>query len=113
MIRRWPCIVLAMLCCLLVGPVSALALEAPAWSGSKQHEAKFRQDWYACYSEAQKTVPPVNLQVAGTQSMVTVALALEDRNRAVQDLTMACMAARGYVIPEKAAPVDPPGPKGK
>jgi len=77
-------------------PLSASAIEAPAWSGPKDHEAKYRQDWYACYSEAERTVPAVSVQAAGQQSMTTVALALAMRSNSVRDLTLACMRARGY-----------------
>ena len=82
---------------ILMVPSVALGIERPVWIGLKSLEAKYRQDWYACYSEAEKTIPAVNLQAVGEGSMTTVAMALAVRGNSVRDLALACMDARGYV----------------
>ncbi len=118
MTTRRPCIAVTMLCCLLAAATSAVAVDTPPWDGPKNLETKYRQDWYACYTEAEKTMPPVNLQVSGDQSMYAVGIAIAARNKSVGDLALACLGARGYSqtqdkVPAVAPAVVPPASKTK
>ena len=88
-------ILLAPVWLLALAPPS-LAIDTPTFTGPKHLEAKYRQDWYACYSEAERTVPAVNVQAAGQQAISSVAIALAVRNKSVENLAFACMGARGY-----------------
>jgi hypothetical protein len=98
--RRRPSIVCSMFCLLVITPLAASALDAPTFSGPKESEAKYRTDWYACYRDAEKTVPP-SVQATGEQGVMVVAVAVAARNKSVADLTVACMRSLGYV-PEPA-----------
>jgi len=74
----------------------AVGIDAPPWTGPKEKEANYRTDWYACYRDAEKTVPPLNVQATGEQALYVAAIAMASRNRSVADLTVACMQSLGY-----------------
>lgn len=104
---------------LLLTPPGASAIATPPWTGPKDLEPKFRADWYACYRDAEKSVPPISVQGAGEQGAVAVVLALNSRNQSVADLTVACMHSLGYEVqaPPSSSPSPASGakpkPKGK
>jgi hypothetical protein len=104
-------------------PSVAFGIEAPPWHGPASLENQFRKDWYACYSESEKTVPTMSVQASGEHGVYAVYAAMKGREKQVYNLAVACIQARGYTwgdsaaTPSQAAPVpglaDPRGPKGK
>ena len=112
--RRWLSIV-CMVSLLLITPLAASAINAPPFTGSGDQEPKYRADWYDCYRDAEKTVPPITVQGGGQQGAVAVAVAVASRNKSVFDLAVACMQSRGYEVelPPPTTGVKPNKPKGK
>src|SRR5262249_44593108 len=65
-------------------------------NGPTALEVKLQQDWYACYADAEKTVPSISVQASGDYGYMSVIAAAKLREKQVQDLAHACMRARGY-----------------
>src|SRR5262245_45786718 len=105
--KRILCAMLTVACLLAVAR-STGAIDAPPWDGPKDLETKYRQDWYACYTEAEKTVPPLKIQVTGP--IDDVVIAAKSREKAVNDLVLACLGARGYTPTYGIAPAAVPRP---
>src|SRR5262249_44724317 len=78
---------------LLLALPAGVTAQAPNWTGPPESEVQYRADWYQCLRDAERSVPMPG-QLGG--DMYSTSLVMIGRAREVQNLTHACMNARGY-----------------